>query len=103
MNISLERINKELYEIGEEYKNKYMDFKVLELDYMTRLDKLLLEAQSIFTNQPSREAYARQEIQAWSDFNKFYVLQCDISLLTTRMRNLQVISKNLVSASWSVS
>lgn len=103
MDITLTTINTKLYQLDEEYAKTLPEYKVLELEYIRKFDDLMINAQTMFTNQPSREAYARREIMEWDKYDKYCSLQVKVNLLTTRMRNYQIISKNLVSASWSAS
>jgi len=98
--ITLNKINNLILKCDERYGEVYPKFKELELKYIQQFDKLLMEAQSIFTNQPSREAYARQEIQKMPEFEEFYTLQVEETILRVRMRNLGQISRNIVSSNY---
>lgn len=100
MKLSLYKISEGLIEATEKYGEKYPKLKTLELQYTKEFDRLLMEAQSIFGNQPSREAYARQELAKLPFFEEFMALQVEVHLIQTKMRNFQQISRNLINASY---
>lgn len=98
--LNLYKISEKLLETTDKYETQYPKYKTFELQYIQEFDRLLLESQSIFGNQPSREAYARQELRKLDFYDKFIALEVEINLLRNRMRNLQQISKNLISGNF---
>jgi hypothetical protein len=100
MKLSLYKISEKLLETNDKYEEKYIQFKKLEMEYVREFDRLLMEAQSIFGNQPSREAYARNEIAKLPFFEKFTALSVETHLLSKRMQNLGQISRNLISGNF---
>jgi hypothetical protein len=99
-NITLETISIKLMELDEKYGEIYPKFKVIEMQYVNKFDQLLMQAQSQFTNQPSREAAARELISMEPIYEEYNTLATEVRVIETRMRNLQQISKNLVSSNW---
>jgi len=100
MKLSLYKISEQLAETTELYGEKYPRLKMLELQYTKEFDRLLMEAQSTFGNQPSREAYARTTLAGMPFFEEFYATQVEVHVLQTKMRNLGQISRNLINASY---
>jgi len=100
MKLSLYKISEQLAKATEDYGSQYPKLKTLELKYTQEFDRLLMEAQSIFGNQPSREAYARQKLTELPFFEEFCSLQVEVHVLQNRMRNLGQISRNLINASF---
>ncbi len=98
--LSLYKVSEKLAELSERYAEIYPKFVKLENKYMQAFDKLLMEAQATFTNQPSREAYARQELSKLPIFEEFMSTGAEVKVLDTQMRNLGQISRNLVSNNW---
>lgn len=99
-NITLETISKALIDLDEKYGDVYPKFKEIELQYVKTFDKLLMEAQSQFTNQASREAAARELISMEPIYDEYHKYATEVRVIEVRMRNLQQISKNLVSSNW---
>ena len=100
-NLSLYKVSSKLAQLLEDYAEVYPKFKKIELEYVMAFDKLLMEAQAIFTNQPSREAYARQELSKLSIFEEFNTLSVQNHVIEIQIRNLAQISRNLVSNNWA--
>ena len=98
--LSLYSISEKLAQLSEDYGSIYPKFRKLELEYVKEFDRLLMIAQNTFTNQPSREAYARQEIAKLPIYEEFNNLSVEVRVIETQMRNLGQISRNLVSNNW---
>lgn len=99
-NLTLYKISEKLADLSERYGEIYPKFKKLEMEYVKEFDRLLMIAQNTFTNQPSREAYARQEMSQLPIFEEFNNLSVETHVIEIQMRNLGQISRNLVSNNW---
>lgn len=100
-NITLETISERLIDLDEQYGKLYPQFKKVELEYIKKFDEFLMQSQTQFTNQASREANVRS-LMALEPINEEYVtMSTEVRLIEVRMRNLNQISKNLVSANWN--
>lgn len=100
MKLTLYKVSERLADLSEKYGEVYPKFKKLEMEYVKEFDRLLMIAQNTFTNQPSREAYARQEIATLPIYEEFNNLGVEVRVIETQMRNLGQISRNLVSNNW---
>lgn len=102
-NITLSKVSMILNELTEDYADLYPKFKQIEIDYIKEYDTLMIKAQGMFSNQPSREAYVRQELHKMDKFHEYNDLLVRIKVIEVRMRTLTQISKNMISASWGES
>lgn len=93
--LNFEEINKRLAGYAEDYGKKYPRYKELEFKYIKEFDRLLMEAQASIGNQPSREAYARQEVSNLDFYDEFVSLQVEVNVIRTQISILKQISENL--------
>lgn len=99
MKITLYNINQKLYELDERYGEIYPKFKEIELKYIKKYDKALMDSQG-FANQSLREAAARELMEKEEEYTEYHTLATEVRLIEVRMRNLQQISRNLISNNW---
>ena len=89
--------------LDEEFGAKYPTFKKIELEYISKYDKMLMTAANNYGSQPLREAAVRQQMiteenKLWTDYNTMSV---EIKVIEVRLRNLQQISRNMISQNFT--
>lgn len=100
MKISLNVINTKLLELDDKYASLYPKFVSIELKYLEKFDKHLLTANSQFTTQQLRESATREMMRQEPEFEEYHILLTECKIIEVRMRNLQQISRNLISNNW---
>ena len=100
MKINLTHINSKLLELDDKYATLYPKLAGLELKYLEKFDKHLLTAQSQYGTQQLRESATREMMRLEPEFIPYNTMLAEIKIIEVRMRNLQQISRNLISNNW---
>ena len=98
---NLNKISEKLIEATEEYGEKYPKHIVLEMKYLEKFDKHLLEASSQYGSQPLRDAATREIMRQEPLTEQYQISLAEINVLNVRIRSLTQISKNLISGNWN--
>lgn len=101
--ITLTKINTKLFELDERFGEIYPQFKTIEAEYVKKYDRILMEVYSQFSSQPLREAAAREMISMDEVYEEYTRLATEVRVIEVRLRNLQQISRNLISQNWGES
>ena len=99
MKLTLYNINTKLYELDERFGELYPKYMMIHDEFINKTDEALMASQG-FATQQLRDAATRQIVHKDVQYPQYLALQTEIELLRTRMRNLQQISRNLVSNNW---
>lgn len=101
--VTLREVNKKLFELDDKYSSIYPKFKAIELKYIDRYDDFLLLAVTQYTNQTIRDSAVRKRMIAEENelYTQYNTLAVEAKIIEVRLRNLQQISRNMISQNFT--
>ena len=100
---NLTAVNNRLLELDDKFASIYPKFKSVELKYINKYDSMLMIANNNYGSQPLREAAVRQQMIAEDNelFTEYNTLSTEVKIIEVRLRNLQQISRNMISQNFT--
>lgn len=100
---NLTHVNSKLLELDDQFASVYPKFKKIELEYISKYDKMLMTAANNYGSQALRDGAVRQQMiteenELWTNYNTMAV---EIKVIEVRLRNLQQISRNMISQNFT--
>ncbi len=101
--VTLTEVNRRLLELDDKFSTIYPQFKKIELEYINKQDEIMLQVASQYASQPLRDTALRRILltdhnKLWTDYNTMAV---EVKVIEVRLRNLQQISRNMISQNFT--